>query len=40
MGGIEGLFTSIGILVLPFLILWVLIKILPPWEEARDEPSG
>jgi Ni/Fe-hydrogenase subunit HybB-like protein len=40
MGGIEGLFTSIGILVLPFLILWVLIKILPPWEEARDEPPG
>jgi Ni/Fe-hydrogenase subunit HybB-like protein len=35
LGGIEGLFTSIGLLVLPFLILWVLIKVLPPWEEDR-----
>ena len=35
LGGIEGLFTSIGLLLLPFLILYVLIKVLPPWEEAR-----
>jgi Ni/Fe-hydrogenase subunit HybB-like protein len=39
MGGIEGLFTAIGLLVLPFLVLWVLIKVLPPWEEARDQPG-
>ena len=37
LGGMEGLFTSIGLLVLPFLILFVLIKLLPPWEEARAE---
>jgi Ni/Fe-hydrogenase subunit HybB-like protein len=39
LGGIEGLFTSIGLLILPFLILYVLIKILPPWEEARTTPA-
>jgi Ni/Fe-hydrogenase subunit HybB-like protein len=35
LGGIEGLFTSIGLLVLPFVILYVLVKVLPPWEEDR-----
>ncbi|MGB5882129.1 MAG: hypothetical protein WBH85_19035, partial [Thermoanaerobaculia bacterium] len=44
LGGIEGLFTSIGLLILPFLILYVLIKVLPPWEETRttsaDAPEG
>ncbi len=34
-GGFEGLFASIALLILPFLILYVLIKILPPWESAR-----
>jgi Ni/Fe-hydrogenase subunit HybB-like protein len=38
LGGIEGLFTSLGLLVLPFLILYVLVKVLPPWEE--DRPVG
>jgi Ni/Fe-hydrogenase subunit HybB-like protein len=35
LSGIEGLFTGIGLLVLPFVILWVLIKVLPPWESAK-----
>ena len=26
-------------LILPFLILWVLIKLLPPWESARAEAA-
>ena len=39
LGGIEGLFTSIGLLILPFLILYVLIKVLPPWEENRTTPA-
>jgi Ni/Fe-hydrogenase subunit HybB-like protein len=39
LGGIEGLFTSLGLLLLPFLILYVLIKVLPPWEEARGGDS-
>jgi len=37
LGGIEGLGTGIGLLVLPFLILFVLVKLLPPWEEARGD---
>ena len=35
LGGIEGLFTATALLVLPFLILFVLVKVLPPWPEAR-----
>ena len=31
--GIEGLATTLGLLILPFVILWALVKILPPWEE-------
>ena len=34
-GGLEGLFTGIVLLVLPFVILYVLIKLLPPWESAK-----
>ncbi len=33
--GIEGLLMSIGLLLLPFVILWALIKIIPPWPEAE-----
>jgi Ni/Fe-hydrogenase subunit HybB-like protein len=35
LGGAEGLLVGIGLLVLPFVILWVLVKVLPPWDEAR-----
>jgi Ni/Fe-hydrogenase subunit HybB-like protein len=34
--GLEGLLVSIGMLLLPLLILYVLFRILPPWEEARE----
>ena len=41
--GLEGLLAAMGLLVLPFIILWVLIVILPPWLEAEarvpDEDS-
>ena len=41
LAGQEGLLVGLGFLVLPFLILWVLVKILPPWDEARtDEPAA
>ena len=33
--GMEGLFVGIALLTLPFIILWGLLKLLPPWEEAR-----
>jgi hypothetical protein len=37
--GIEGLAMAIGILLLPLLILWLLVKLLPPWQEAAPVPS-
>lgn len=37
--GIEGLLTAIVLLILPFIILWVLTKLLPPWDHAeKDAP--
>jgi Ni/Fe-hydrogenase subunit HybB-like protein len=33
--GVEGLLVSIAILTLPLLILYILFKILPPWEDLR-----
>jgi Ni/Fe-hydrogenase subunit HybB-like protein len=35
LGGMEGLLVSLGFLILPFVILYILVKILPPWEKAR-----
>ncbi|MCK5330463.1 MAG: polysulfide reductase NrfD [Candidatus Marinimicrobia bacterium] len=34
--GLEGLLTSIGLLILPFLLLAVLMKILPPWGKQNE----
>jgi predicted membrane protein len=31
----EGLLTAIILTILPFVILWVLIKLLPPWPEKQ-----
>jgi predicted membrane protein len=33
--GLEGLMMTIALLFLPFVILWVLVKILPPWGETE-----
>jgi len=30
----EGLLTAIILTLLPFAILWVLVKLLPPWQEG------
>jgi Ni/Fe-hydrogenase subunit HybB-like protein len=30
----EGLLPAIGLMIMPFVILWVLVKLLPPWPEA------
>jgi formate-dependent nitrite reductase membrane component NrfD len=39
--GIEGLVTAIVLLLLPLVILTVLLRILPPWPEARNpEPTA
>jgi len=34
--GLEGLFISIILLVLPFFLLYFLIRILPPWRKAKE----
>ncbi len=33
--GLEGLLTAVALLMLPFLVLAVLIKILPPWDVPK-----
>jgi len=35
--GLEGLFVSIALLIMPFINLWVLIKILKPWRAEDAE---
>jgi Ni/Fe-hydrogenase subunit HybB-like protein len=40
LGGQEGLFTALGLLILPFLILYVLLKLFPPWDEARTNTDS
>jgi Ni/Fe-hydrogenase subunit HybB-like protein len=32
--GMEGLVTSLVLLAMPFVVLWILAKILPPWETS------
>ena len=33
----EGLLVAIVLTLLPLLILWALIKLLPPWEDVKGE---
>ena len=35
----EGLLPAILFMILPFLILWALVKILPPWTDARTNAA-
>jgi formate-dependent nitrite reductase membrane component NrfD len=37
LGGFEGLLVSLAFLVLPFVILFILLKVLPPWGEAGEK---
>jgi len=32
--GLEGVFMTMGLLLLPFIVLYVLVKILPPWFDG------
>ncbi|MFA5805754.1 MAG: NrfD/PsrC family molybdoenzyme membrane anchor subunit [Melioribacteraceae bacterium] len=34
--GLEGFFASVIVFCLPFVLLYLLTKILPPWEEVRN----
>ena len=36
----EGLLTAIVLTVLPLVILWVLVKLLPPWPEKSQLPDA
>ena len=36
----EGLLTAIVLSILPFVILWVLVKLLPPWPENEIASCG
>jgi Ni/Fe-hydrogenase subunit HybB-like protein len=36
----EGLLTAIILMILPFIILWVLVKLLPPWTDADISASA
>ena len=38
--GIEGFAMTTALLVLPFVILWVLVKVLPPWLEAEAKVAA
>ena len=33
MSGVEGLLASLALLLAPFIVLIMLIRILPPWEK-------
>ncbi|MDE3185983.1 MAG: polysulfide reductase NrfD [Acidobacteriota bacterium] len=35
----EGLLVAVGLTLLPLAILWVLVKLLPPWTDERA-PEG
>ena len=37
--GLEGLLMASALLILPLVVLWMLVKILPPWQEA-EAPEG
>ncbi len=37
LGGVEGLLVSLAFLVLPFVILAILLKVLPPWANQGRE---
>ncbi len=37
LGGIEGFLTSLVLLILPFILLAILVKILPPWKQLKVE---
>jgi len=39
LGGQEGLLIALGLLILPFVILYVLLKLLPPWDDVRTSDT-
>ncbi len=35
----EGLLPAVALMILPLVILWVLIRLLPPWGHGGDAPG-
>ncbi|MBZ5500654.1 MAG: polysulfide reductase NrfD [Acidobacteriia bacterium] len=40
--GMEGLFVSVVLLAVPFVLLYIFVKLLPPWKESSptQPPEG
>jgi Ni/Fe-hydrogenase subunit HybB-like protein len=38
--GLEGLFMTFAFLILPFVILYVISKILPPWSASEQQQAN
>jgi Ni/Fe-hydrogenase subunit HybB-like protein len=38
--GLEGLLVSIALLILPFIVLYILFSILPPWKNPPLQVEG
>jgi len=35
--GLEGVLVATGLMILPFLLLWGMVKVAPPWADARPQ---
>ncbi len=40
LGGIEGLLMSLGLLILPLIVLAILLKIFPAWDIPKNTLEG
>ncbi len=38
--GREGLLAAASLVVMPFILLWVMVHLLPPWEQRVTSPSS
>jgi Ni/Fe-hydrogenase subunit HybB-like protein len=38
--GLEGLGMALTLLIVPFIILWVMVKVLPPWPKEEAPASN
>jgi Ni/Fe-hydrogenase subunit HybB-like protein len=36
----EGLLPAIILMILPFIILWALVRLLPPWTDGHEAPQS
>jgi Ni/Fe-hydrogenase subunit HybB-like protein len=36
----EGLLPAVLLMILPFVLLWILVRLLPPWQERQPEEAA